>query len=348
METRKVQLSGGTTFTISLPKRWAREHNIEAGCAVRLDPNDDGTLLVEPVNRQRPPRYSGMVDIGHHDSHGVLETIKAMYAVGYDQVKLRDPDGQSVEQERTIAEFLHVLSGFEIAEEDDASITLRNLLASENVSIRKNAIRMQLTALGMYRDAIEAVLTDDTELGDDVIRRDEEANKMYALVARQFRRSLSDLQAVQALNHSRAELFEYYYIVDELEDVADNAEEIVCVCRQHSAAIPSEFDEQLEQLATESIRIVEQASEIFLQSGEVRDIYRILELFDSLNTDLKEFNRQLYSHDVDSEAHLTSLVIDLLQATAEHGDKIAKMALQRAVREEETPVTMDQPTVRAE
>jgi len=47
METRKVQLSGGTTYTVSLPKKWAQEHGIGSGSVLALHPSGDGSLLVE-------------------------------------------------------------------------------------------------------------------------------------------------------------------------------------------------------------------------------------------------------------------------------------------------------------
>ena len=50
METRKVQLSGGTTYTISLPKSWAEEQGIESGSLVSIHPNGDGPLLVDVLN----------------------------------------------------------------------------------------------------------------------------------------------------------------------------------------------------------------------------------------------------------------------------------------------------------
>ena len=56
METRKVQLSGGTTYTVSLPKSWAQEHGIDAGSTLSLYPNRDGSLLIEPeIDRSTEP-----------------------------------------------------------------------------------------------------------------------------------------------------------------------------------------------------------------------------------------------------------------------------------------------------
>ncbi len=34
METRKVQVTGGSTYTVSLPKEWATENDVSAGSVV--------------------------------------------------------------------------------------------------------------------------------------------------------------------------------------------------------------------------------------------------------------------------------------------------------------------------
>jgi hypothetical protein len=46
METRKVQLVGGSIHTDSLPRGWAREHDVRAGAFLHLHPLADGSLLL--------------------------------------------------------------------------------------------------------------------------------------------------------------------------------------------------------------------------------------------------------------------------------------------------------------
>ena len=48
MERRKLQLTGGLTITVSLPKKWVDEVGLERGAEVVLVPQSNGTLLVDP------------------------------------------------------------------------------------------------------------------------------------------------------------------------------------------------------------------------------------------------------------------------------------------------------------
>ncbi len=49
METRKVQVTGGSTYTVSLPKTWATDNGVEAGSVVEFYPESD-SLLLTPKN----------------------------------------------------------------------------------------------------------------------------------------------------------------------------------------------------------------------------------------------------------------------------------------------------------
>ncbi|ELY75364.1 phosphate uptake regulator PhoU, partial [Natrinema pallidum DSM 3751] len=49
METRKVQVTGGSTYTVSLPKTWATDNDVSAGTTVEFYPEDDA-LLLTPKN----------------------------------------------------------------------------------------------------------------------------------------------------------------------------------------------------------------------------------------------------------------------------------------------------------
>ena len=52
METRKVQITGGNTYIVSLPKKWVKAAGIKSGDSLRIIPQRDGTLVIEPETGQ--------------------------------------------------------------------------------------------------------------------------------------------------------------------------------------------------------------------------------------------------------------------------------------------------------
>ena len=45
-EVRKIQLTGGSTYTVSLPKKWITEHGLEAKDEIRIEWRPSGALRV--------------------------------------------------------------------------------------------------------------------------------------------------------------------------------------------------------------------------------------------------------------------------------------------------------------
>src|SRR5207249_6551567 len=46
MEGRKLQLTGGSTYVVSLPKRWGTDAGLKAGDTVFLEPQVDGAVSI--------------------------------------------------------------------------------------------------------------------------------------------------------------------------------------------------------------------------------------------------------------------------------------------------------------
>ncbi|MCW3134394.1 MAG: AbrB/MazE/SpoVT family DNA-binding domain-containing protein [Methanophagales archaeon] len=52
MEARKVQITGKSTYMITLPKKWAVDVGLHPGLLVSITYRDDGTLLLTPPMTQ--------------------------------------------------------------------------------------------------------------------------------------------------------------------------------------------------------------------------------------------------------------------------------------------------------
>jgi len=234
----KVQLSGGTTYTVSLPKSWAQEHGIDEESLVELHPNGDGSLVVEVTGDRDSDTRSAVVDVSTTAASALEERVQALYQVGFDEVTLRDRAGHPADRRLIVEEAISDLSGFELLEASETEIRLLNLIDAENVDIRKSALRFKLVMLSMHRDAVSAIATDAPDLAGRVVDRDTEADKLFAMITRYFRRSLSDLHEVEKLTRGRGELFEYYYVCRQFERVCDHAEKMATFVLEPERSIP--------------------------------------------------------------------------------------------------------------
>src|SRR5881398_2582044 len=71
VEGRKLQLTGGSTFVDSLPKRWVTDAGLKAGDTVFLEPQVDGAVQIRARPMERPgPDLDRAVHLGLQE-HGV-------------------------------------------------------------------------------------------------------------------------------------------------------------------------------------------------------------------------------------------------------------------------------------
>lgn len=336
METRKVQLSGGTTYTVSLPKSWATEHRIDAGSRLRLHPKGNGSLLVESMGDAsgNENERTATVDSSGLDRDGLARTIHALYVVGVDRIRLVDHTAHSTERRSTITRLVGGLSGLEVLETTDTAITLRSLLDPGSVSIHKSVRRLKLVTLGMHRDAVTAFTAGDRSLADTVIERDDEADKLFAMVTRYFRRSLSNLAVIDELDHSRDDLFECYYVARQFERIADHAEKIA---RLTDEDIPDDRGETLASYADRARTIVDHAADVVLSNAHSRMAYDATTDRDELLAALDTFEHDLHDRDDAGDSHRVCRLVDSIGRTAEHGTNIAEMAVQRTARQGNLP-----------
>jgi phosphate uptake regulator len=333
METRKVQLSGGTTYTVSLPKSWAEENGIEAGSILAIHPNGDASLLVETTGDRSTGERTTSIDVSTDSDDALRQRIEAVHAVGFDSVTLTDATGHPMDRRKHIEHTVSTLSGFEILESTEHRIRLTNLIDADNVDIRKSTLRLRLVMLAMHRDAVTAVANGDEALAQRVIERDAEADKLFAMITRHFRRSLSDLHEVEKLGRSRDALFEYYYTARQFERIADHAVKMARFTVDPDASVPAEYAPKLEDLGADARSVVDDAADAILTDTGIQTASDAFEGRDRLVERLDEVDRALYDHDGPSEAYVLGLLLDSLRRTAEYGTNVAGMAIQQITRE---------------
>ncbi|WP_363466701.1 PhoU domain-containing protein [Halogeometricum borinquense] len=335
METRKVQLSGGTTYTISLPKQWATEQGISPGSTLYLHPDADGTLLIEAGTHQDREDRQVRMDVSSYDTDMLAQAVEAMYLVGIDELVLVDRNGYDDDHFETAMDLCADLSGLQLMETSEKKLVFQNIIDSSSISIRKSTLRMKLIVLAMHRDAVEAVVNNDTALAARITTRDSEVDKLFCLVTRQFERAIDDLQTVEALGTTRHELFEYYHTARQFERVADHATKMASLAMEHGGSFADETTDEFARVADESRRIVERAADIVLSDVNVTTAFDILSDASALDDEVNEIDKRLYER-ADADAAFTfGLLLDSVRRTAAYGRNIAEMGIQQCVKQKE-------------
>ena len=328
VETRKVQVTGGSTYTVSIPKDWATENDVSAGSEVAFYPEGD-SLFMTP--RTGDDRTEGTLDVGDLGGEELIRAVMTMYVSGFDIIALESAR-ITTDQRRTIREATQSLVGLEVLEETRDRVVIRDLLDSSELSINNAVTRMRLIALSMLDDAVTALVDLDEDLARDVIQRDDDVDRLWMVVSRIFRATLRSPRAAEELGVSREVCFDYQSAARQLERIADHATKIAHLSLEFDDPLPESVTTALKELYEDAASVTDVAMDaLFLDDSEeaTRQANHARESVQEIDAHARSIDELLRELDP-TRAQLLGLVVDSLSRSADYGGNIAETGLQKA------------------
>lgn len=327
MERRKVQVTGGSTFTVSIPKDWARENDVSAGDEVAFFPDSD-SLLLTPAGGDEHVR--GTLDVSGLTGETLMASVITMYVSGFDVLEL-EADRITADQRRIIRTTVHRLVGLEVLEETSQRVVIQDLLDSSELSIHNAVRRMRLIALSMLDDSMMGLVENDDDLSQDVVERDDDVDRLWYMVSRVFRSALRSPRAAQNIGITRETCFDYHSSARQLERVADHATKIARVSRDLDA-VPEEVVAALEEMHSDARGVIDMAMDALFEEDNARanDLsHEARQAVIEIDQHARDIDQLLRDLEAPQAQHL-GLVVDSLSRCADYGGNIAETALQKA------------------
>jgi len=323
-----VQVTGGSTYTVSLPKDWATDHGVSGGSIVEFHPEEDALLLAP---RREEERVEGTLDITGLEDDELMRAVVTMYVSGFDIITLETAQ-VSAAQRRTIREATQGLVGLEVIGETAERVRLQDLLDPSELSMHNAVTRMRLVAASMLADAVTALVENDDDLATDVVERDDDVDRLWSMVSRVFRSVLRDPGAAAQTGLGRETCFDYHSSARQLERVADHAAKIAEIATELDE-MPADAGPALRELHEEAAEVVETAMEALL-ADETDEATRLADEAQRRIAAVDEQAREVddrFIRELDpQQAQLLGLVVDSLSRSADYGGNIAETALQKA------------------
>lgn len=226
MEARKVYVSGGSTYVISLPKKWVKKTNLKPGDSLVVT-EQGSSLLIETSVIEKESRTKE-IKISQVASSEALERILiAFYLVGYDTIKIKLDRKNHLAYRESIRKILDYLIGVEIVEDTNEAMTLEIMLDYKRMSTLQILQRMFSIDRSMILDLGKALKNMDIGLAKDIIVREKEIDRLYFLVVRQLKSAVEYQQIAEKLGiESQRDCLGYRIVVKVLERIADHIENI--------------------------------------------------------------------------------------------------------------------------
>ncbi len=332
VETRKVQVTGGSTFTVSVPKDWATENGVEAGSVVEFYPEGDSLFLTPQTDEERT---EGTLDIDDLAGEQLRRAVMTMYVSGFDIISLQSSRITN-DQRRTIRDAVQGLVGLEVLEETRDRVVIRDLLDSSELSIHNAVTRMRLIAVSMLEDAIAALADGDDDMARGVISRDDDVDRLYMVVARIFRATLRTPKAAEELGVPREVCFDYHSSARQLERVADHATKIAHLTLElyedGGDPVAEEVMDAIDKVRREATGVIDDAMDALFteDSAEATHLANdARQRVDEIDERARRIDELLRERDP-ARAQLLGLVVDSVSRSADYGGNIAETALQKA------------------
>jgi phosphate uptake regulator len=223
MEIRRVQMTGGSSYIITLPKEWIKASNIKKNDPIGLLTQSDGTLLITSKMKQEQLYKLKKFDTSKIPKHTfLLRRLIGTYIAGYTSIIVVSPSRMPAEVRNVIKTFTQTTIGQEIVEETDNSITLKDLLNPAEMPLDRTIKRMQVIVKGMNEDTLRALKTGDTKLADEIVSRDTEVDRLHWLVARQYHMILQNVSLAEKMNITIGLSSTYFLISRIIERIGDH------------------------------------------------------------------------------------------------------------------------------
>ena len=328
-EARKIQVTGKSTYIVSLPKKWVEEVKIKRGEQIQLVRQDDMSLLLIPKNVPKERSREVEINISPKDSpDSIIRRVIAFYLIGYNLIRVTTKERFTQEQREFLKDFIRrKLVGAEIVADSKNGVTLQTLLDHSELSVENALRRMSVITISMHRDAMAALEENDRELAQTIIRTDDEVDRFSFYIIRLLKHAVGDSRIIKEIGLKTArDCLGYRLILKSVERAADHA---VSIARNVLTMKPidSELFKKISEMSDFAISIFEESlNSLFAKDYSLAD--EILIRKKTIETYDKAVIREISSTQLDSETVASlRLIVESIRRLAEYGSDIAEVVL---------------------
>jgi len=331
LEKRKVQLIGGSTYIVSLPKKWVKRVGIKKSSDVVLLGQRNGTLVLVPEAGSVAGRSETAVNVSPRTpARWVARSIISDYLNGSDRISVVCRGGKlTPTQVSELKKVERKLVGLETVEESESKVVLESMLKIEDLEVWKGIARTHMIASLMQKEAIEALVSRDPSIAENAIRRDDDVDRLYFLGLRQLRQAASNPAIAPSLGLTPIECLDLQSVIKRIEHIADHAENIALnVGKLVDSRIDQEVLDDLARISQMAQDIHEGAGKA-LTEGDLNLANRVVNQRARMKEFCSEFRKRLHGTDVSVNVRINAIV-ESLERIADYGTDIAEVAINRS------------------
>lgn len=234
-EFRKLQITGGSTTIVSLPKEWVSQNQLSKGDVVSIEELSSGDLRISTLQGARN-KTCITIDCCQLEN-GLVDLMIGAYLSGADTISIvcSKPISRLVRSE--IRGFLRDTRGMEIESDKEKEIRIVSLLNPSELKLQVSVNRMYILISGLVNDSFAVLGGDSNELLHDIEDRERQIDARRLLIERQVAAALKMPSVEKRLAVDRFSAMEHASIARVLERMGDHATRLAFLVRENSRSI---------------------------------------------------------------------------------------------------------------
>jgi len=337
MEIRRVQVTGGASFVVTLPKDWAESQKIVKNDPVGLVVQPDGTLLITKKITEDPEQRVKEIDSSTiADPAFLFRMLIGAYITGFTVIHITAKQRFPPFVRTVVRDFTRMTIGQEVVEETETSITIKDLLNPSEMPFDNTLKRMFVIIKNMHEDAITALDTHNRSLAMDVINRDTDVDRLNWLIARQTNMILQNASLSRKMGISPNMAMNYTMISRITERVGDHAVRIA----EHSLPIIDvDFDKKfinaIKKSSALSLEIFDRSIISFF-NADMKEAHRNIESLTALEDICGDINNMVLKQDALVALNI-AYISESIRRAGEYAGDISETVINLLVEDEITP-----------
>ena len=333
MEIRKVQVTGGSSFVISLPKTWASSLKIKKNDPLGIVIQPNGTLLITPkINEEKTQRAKEFNVDKISDPKFLFRYLVAAYVSGYTIIKIKATHSIPPAIRASVRRFTRMTIGQEIVEETPSSITIKDILNPSEMPFENTLRRMYIIVKSMHQDAFNVLNNRDKTLAEDVISRDDDVDRLQWLIGHQQNLLIGNINATQKMGTTTKTIANYFLMSRIIERIGDHA---VKIAKNMIEIIDKKVNEKItDKLLSAnklSLKIFDKSMESFTRKDieeaniNIENLKKLTKLCEEIITlSLKEEGKTAVS---------ISYIVESIKRTGEYSADLSEYVIDHLIKE---------------
>lgn len=321
MMVRKLQLIGGSSYMVSLPKEWVKENKLGQGDEIVLE-IEKKVITLYPKGFKEDIRISKVEisDLKRYDERFLRRFIYALYIQGVDEIKIVDKN-LNPRLISKLSDIVKSLIGMEII--DTSEKVVLKCLTVTDFDVYGVVRRMTQIVDTIMETLVEAIRNKDFTALSEFKSLEDDTDRLYLLAVRQEHRLVREFSSPAKWNELR--------LILGIRTVAKLIEEIIDNLENFSNYVTSVSIEELENLEkflvdlSKAFRIVSKA----YFNSELETSEDSIQLLEEIE---KRMTQQIYG----SPQYRLSL--EALISACRHMKSIGEIAFNKSVRESLTAI----------